>query len=54
MTYEDFVKRYCDNKCGTQSCLARPQDLSYCGYYQGDIEGIPKIKSLMEQFEEWM
>ena len=44
--------------CGTQSCVCHldivdEEAISHCGYYQGDIPGIPKIKSLTEVFEEW-
>ena len=53
MTYEEFREEYCW-KCGTQSCPAEPEDLSYCGYYKGDIPDIPKYTSLMEEFESWM
>ena len=53
MTYEEFREEYCW-KCGTQSCPAKPEDLSYCGYYKGDIPDIPKYVSLMEEFESWM
>ena len=45
--------------CGTQSCVCHldiidEEAISDCGNYHGDIPGIPKTKSLMEQFEDWM
>ena len=51
MTVKEFRDIYCIN-CGTQRCLSRAIDISECGYYKGDIEGIPKQKSLMEELEE--
>ena len=53
MTVKEFRDTYCIN-CGTQRCLSRPIDISDCGYYKGDIEGIPKEKSFMEELEEEM
>ena len=52
-----FMNKYCV-LCGTQSCVCHlgivdEEAISHCGYYQGDILGIPKIKSLTEVFEEW-
>ena len=49
--YDKFKEKYC-TYCGTQSCLARPQDLSHCSSYNGEIDGIPKIKSFWEEFKE--
>ena len=45
--------------CGTQSCVCHlgiidEEAISHCGNYHGDILGIPKIKSAMEELEEWM
>jgi hypothetical protein len=45
--------------CGTQSCVCHlgvidEEAISHCGRYQGDILGIPKIKSILEELEEWM
>ena len=40
--------------CGTQSCLGQPEDFSYCGYYNGEIEGIPKVKTAMDLIEALM
>ena len=53
MTYDEFYKKNC-MICGTQRCFGEPEDLPYCGRYKGDIDGIPKYKSYMEEFEEWM
>ena len=53
MTIIEFQDTYCLT-CETQRCLGRPIDISYCGYYKGDIEGIPKEKSFMEELEEAM
>ena len=58
MTIEQFMSENCV-LCGTQSCVCHlgivdEEGISHCGYYQGDIDGIPKIKSLTEQFEDWM
>lgn len=53
MTYEEFQKENC-LMCGTQQCFGEPEDLSYCSRYKGDINGIPKYKSFMEEYEEWM
>lgn len=44
--------------CGTQSCVCHldvvdEEAISHCGRYHGEIEGIPKIKSIMEVIEEW-
>ena len=50
-TYKEFFEEHC-MWCGTQRCEARPEDLSFCGKYHGEIDGIPKIKSLWEEFEE--
>ena len=52
-----FMNKYCV-LCGTQSCVCHlgtidEEVISHCGNYHGDIFGIPKIKSLTEQFEEW-
>ena len=53
MTIHDFQEKYC-LMCGTQSCLGRAEDISHCGYYNGEIEGLLKIKSVMELLEEAM
>jgi hypothetical protein len=44
---------------GTQSCVCHlgiidEESIFHCGKYHGDILGIPKIKSAMEELEEWM
>ena len=49
----EFQQIYC-RRCGTQRCLGEAEDISCCGYYNGEIEGIPKIKSAMELLEETM
>lgn len=51
------MNKYCV-LCGTQSCVCHlgiidEEAISHCCYYHGDILGIPKIKSLTEQFEDW-
>ena len=38
--------------CGTQQCPGEADDISNCGKYNGDIEGIPKKKSLIEILNE--
>ena len=53
-----FMNKYCV-LCGTQSCVCHlgiidEEAISHCGNYHGDILGIPKIKSAMEELEEWM
>ena len=53
-----FMNKYCV-LCGTQSCVCHlgiidEEAISHCGNYHGDILGIPKVKSLTEQFEDWM
>ena len=53
-----FMNKYCV-LCGTQSCVCHlgiidEEAISHCGNYHGDIFGIPKIKSAMEELEEWM
>ena len=53
-----FMNKYC-MLCGTQSCVCHlgiidEEAISHCGNYHGDILGIPKIKSAMEELEEWM
>lgn len=53
MTVSEFQDKYC-MLCGTQSCLGQPEDFPYCGNYHGEIEGIPKVKSAMDLFEEMM
>ena len=45
--------------CGTQSCVCHldivdEEAISHCGRYHGDILGIPKIKSILEELEDWM
>lgn len=50
MTVLEFQDRYC-SLCGTQSCMSEPEDISGCGHYHGEIEGIPKVKSAMDLFE---
>lgn len=52
-----FMNKYCV-LCGTQSCVCHlgiidEEAISHCGNYHGDILGIPKIKSLTEQFKDW-
>lgn len=53
MTVPEFQDKYC-KLCGTQSCLGQPEDFSHCGYYNGEIEGIPKIKTAMDLIEVLM
>ena len=53
MTILEFQQMYC-HMCGTQRCFGEAEDISHCGYYNGEIEGIPKIKSIMELLEETM
>ena len=53
MTVSEFQERYC-SLCGTQSCMSEPEDISGCGHYHGEIEGIPKVKTAMDLFEEIM
>ena len=53
MTILEFQQMYC-HRCGTQRCSGEAEDISCCGYYNGEIEGIPKIKSAMELLEEVM
>lgn len=53
MTIKDFQDKHCQ-LCGTQSCLAEAEDIQNCGRYNGEIEGLPKIKSFMERWEEYM
>ena len=53
MTVSEFQDKYC-MLCGTQSCLGQPEDFSYCGYYNGEIEGIPKVKTAMDLIEALM
>lgn len=53
MTIKDFQDKYCQ-LCGTQSCPAEVEDIQNCGRYNGEIEGLPKIKSFMERWEEYM
>lgn len=53
MTILEFQQKYC-RMCGTQSCFGKAGDISHCGYYNGEIAGLPKIKSAMELFEESM
>ena len=50
MTVSEFQDRYC-SLCGTQSCMSEPEDISGCGHYHGEIEGIPKVKTAMDLFE---
>lgn len=50
MTVSEFQDKYC-MLCGTQSCMSEPKDISHCGHYNGEIEGIPKVKSAMDLFE---
>ncbi len=57
MTVEEFMAENCV-LCGTQSCVCHldivdKEAISHCGNYHGEIDGIPKIKSLTEIFEEW-
>ena len=57
MTVEEFMSENCA-LCGTQSCVCHlgivdKKAISHCGRYHGEIYNIPKIKSLMEVFEEW-
>ena len=40
--------------CGTQSCLGQPENFSYCGHYNGEIEGIPKVKTAIDLIEALM
>ena len=62
MTKEERIKFFMNKNCvlcGTQSCICHlgiidEESISYCGKYHGDILGIPKIKSAMEELEEWM
>lgn len=53
MTVKEFRQTYC-SLCGTQRCLGTEEDISYCGYYHGEIEGLPKNKSAYELLEEIM
>lgn len=58
MTIEEFMAENCV-LCGTQSCVCHlgivdEEFISHCGRYHGEIEGIPKIKSIMELIEESM
>lgn len=53
MTILEFQQMYC-YMCGTQRCPGEAEDISHCGYYNGEIEGIPKVKSTMELLEEVM
>ena len=53
MTINEFRVKHC-SRCGTQRCLGEAEDLPYCGHYHGEIEGIEKVKSFMEIFEEEM
>ena len=55
---QQFINENC-TFCGTQSCvcylnIADEEAISNCDNYHGEIPGIPKIKSLTEQFEDWM
>ena len=55
---QQFINENCA-LCGTQSCVCHlnivdEEAISNCGKYHGEIPGIPKIKSLTEQFEDWM
>ena len=54
---QQFMNENCA-LCGTQSCVCHldivdEEAISHCGYYHGEIPGIPKIKSMMEVIEEW-
>ena len=53
MTVSEFQDKYC-KLCGTQRCLGQPEDFPHCGYYNGEIEGIPKIKTAMDLIEALM
>ena len=53
MTVSEFQDKYC-MLCGTQSCLGQPEDFPHCGYYNGEIEGIPKVKTAMDLIESLM
>ena len=53
MTVSEFQDKYC-MLCGTQRCLGQPEDFPYCGYYNGEIEGIPKVKTGMDLIEALM
>ena len=53
MVISEFQDRYC-SLCGTQSCMSEPEDISGCGYYHGEIEGIPKVKTALDLFEAIM
>ena len=53
MTVLEFQQKYC-SLCGTQSCFGEAEDISHCGRYHGEIDGVPKIKSLWEEWNEYM
>lgn len=51
MTREEFYQEHCMS-CGTQRCPADDEAISTCGYYTGNIEGIPKQYSMSEIIKE--
>ena len=51
MTKEEFQKQNC-KYCGSQRCLCDEDSIASCGYYKGDIEGIPKKTSIQELLKE--
>ena len=53
MTVSEFQDKYCMLR-GTQSCLGQPEDFSYCGHYNGEIEGIPKVETAIDLIEALM
>lgn len=51
MNITEFWTKYC-GLCGSQRCFGEEINISTCGYYNGDIEGIPKLRTDMPKKEE--
>ena len=50
MTKKEFYEQHC-KYCGTQRCPADAEAISICGHYEGNIEGIEKVKALINYSE---
>jgi hypothetical protein len=51
MTIEEWIKENC-SMCGSQRCYADRESIASCGRYNGEIEGLPKVKSAMDELRE--